>query len=352
MKRRHTKWRQDLASTIIQPDQLDLPESKAAKIEAVSQDFPMRIPPAFLSRMDLENPRCPVALQVIPDARELDLHGDEDPLEEENHWVVPGIVQRFPDRLLALVSSSCPIHCRHCNRKRYWKGRQQPVAGPDELLLALKKRPKTREIIFSGGDPLMLADNQLARLLGIVRDTPNIDITRIHTRVPCSLPSRITTGLVGLLKRHQPLWMSVQFNHASELGIAQKQALIKLRNAGIPVLNQAVLLRGINDSVKAQYNLGKVLLVSGVKPHYLFQLDRAAGTLHFQVPTKKAQMLIHRLRSRYSGLLIPHLLLDLPGNAGKVSAAPSAVIDTTDRGSWYLAPDGNRIFYPEDRNAG
>lgn len=341
-------WRKRLVFGLTDVEKIGLSKRLAHKLKPISNRFPMKIPPEIISLVDLYNTHCPIRRQVVPNIRELDEIGQSDPLEEEQHWVTPGVVQRFPDRLLALVSSCCPIHCRHCNRKRYWKG-GQPVAGPDELLTAVRKRPKTREIILSGGDPLMLSDRRLGDLLHIAHSSPNIELVRIHSRIPFSMPSRLTTRLVQLLKRYQPLWFVVQFNHAKELGDAQRNALLRLRSAGIPVLNQAVLLRGINDTVQAQHNLGRALLSVGVKPHYLFQLDHVLGTLHFQVPISKARTLINRLRSKYSGLLIPHLLLDLPGHHGKVPTASDAMIESNDHGVWFRTSDGNRIFYPEYR---
>lgn len=305
----------------------------------------MRIPPLWLERMDLDDPACPLRRQVLPDPRELRAGGAADPLQEERHWTEPGVIRRFPDRLLALVSPDCPIHCRHCNRKRNWAA-PGPLAASEDIARALGRAPRVREVILSGGEPLLLSDARLDTLLAAARSSAAVELVRIHTRMPGVVPARVTPGLIRVLRRHAPLWLSVQFNHARELGPEARRALGRLHRAGLPLVNQAVLLRGINDTVAAQVELGRALLAAGVKPHYLFQLDRAAGTLHFQVPTRRAIALVRRLRRHHSGLLVPHLLVDLPGHHGKVPVCPSAVIGHASGGTLIEAPDGSRVLYP------
>jgi lysine 2,3-aminomutase len=324
MAKQSPSWRSELANLVVDPGDLGLPARATRGIEAVSRTFPLRIPTHLLAALDPEGPRGPIGRQLIPDNRELAEGGAADPLGEEAFEVEPGVIQRFEDRLLALVSSTCPVHCRHCNRKRFWK-EPPAVAGPEEIARALRRRRNIREVILSGGEPLLLSDRWLRRLLSAARSSKQVELVRIHTRIPWSLPSRVTDGLVRTLKRHRPLWLSLHFNHARELTAPTCVALSKLREAGLPMLNQAVLLRGINDSVNAQLELGRALVANGVKPHYLFQLDRARGTLHFQVPMPRAAELIGSLQGRYSGLLIPHLLIDLPGRRGKVPVTRSSM---------------------------
>jgi len=330
-------WRAELSRSVTDPARLGIPHK-------VTDAYPLRITPHLLGLMDLENPRCPIRRQLVPHPRELDPGGQSDPLGEEAFQVEKGVLCRFGDRLLALVSATCPAHCRHCNRKRHWS-RPGPVAGVKQIARAVKQNRDVREVILSGGEPLLLSDRALDDLLQAARSRSRVDLVRIHSRVPVTLPARITPGLVRTLKKHRPLWFVTHFNHEKELCPPSLRSLARLRNAGIPLLNQAVLLRGVNDSVAAQAKLGQALAAAGVKPHYLFQLDRAAGTLHFQVPMLRALDLIARLRAKHSGLIVPHLLADLPGKAGKVSITPSAVIKITKQGTLLRTPRGKQVWY-------
>jgi lysine 2,3-aminomutase len=330
-------WREQLSRSVTDPARLGIPRK-------VTDTYPLRITPHLLGLMDLKNPRCPIRRQMVPDPRELRPGGRRDPLGEESFQVEPGVLCRFGDRLLALVSAGCPAHCRHCNRKRYWTA-PGTVAGAKEIARAVSKNPAVREVILSGGEPLLLSDRALDDRLQAARSRSRIDLVRIHSRIPMTLPERITPGLARTLKKHRPLWFVTHFNHEKELCTPAVRSLARLRDAGIPLLNQAVLLRYVNDSVAAQANLGRALLAAGVKPHYLFQLDRAAGTLHFQVPMRRALDIIARLRSKHSGLIVPHLLADLPGKDGKVPITPSAVIKITKQGALLRTPRGNRVWY-------
>jgi lysine 2,3-aminomutase len=337
-------WRDELSRSVTDPSRLGLASGRLLQVARI---YPLRITPHLLALMDPKDPRCPVRRQLVPDARELRPGGDRDPLSEEPWQVEKGVLCRFGDRLLALVSAGCPVHCRHCNRKRYWSS-PGPVAGAGEIARAVCRNPDVREVILSGGEPLLLSDGALDRLLQASRSRTRVDLVRIHSRIPCTLPSRLTPGLLRMLKRHRPLWFVTHFNHAKELSAPARRSLLLLRDAGIPLLNQAVLLRGVNDSVAAQAALGRSLAACGVKPHYLFQLDRAAGTLHFQVPMRRAVALIARLRAGHSGLIVPHLLADLPGRDGKVPLTPSAVLKITDRGTLLKTPRGKRVWYEEE----
>ncbi len=334
-------WRDQLFRSVTDPARLGI---KTRGLQTVSRVYPLRITPHLLALLDPHDPRCPVRRQVVPDLREIGPGGEPDPLGEEAFQVEKGVLCRFGDRLLALVSSRCPVHCRHCNRKRYWSA-PGPVAGPSEIARAVCNHRGAREVILSGGEPLLLSDRALDQRLQAARSRSRIDLVRVHSRIPVTLPSRITPGLVRLLKKHRPLWFVTHFNHEKELCAPAKNSLARLRDAGIPLLNQAVLLRGVNDSVAAQAALGRALAACGVKPHYLFQLDRAAGTLHFQVPMRRALDLITRLRARHSGLLVPHLLVDLPGRDGKVEITPGAVLKINDRGTLLKTPRGEQVWY-------
>ncbi len=339
-------WRQALADTVSDPASLDLGARKLREWQKVTKRFPMRVPAHILSLIDWNNPRCPIRRQALPDKRELALGGFADPLTEENFQLAPGVIRRFQDRVLALVSSRCPLNCRHCNRKRWWL-RTGPIAKAEEIAQAVSQRHQVHEVILSGGEPLLRSDRSLARLLEASRSSAQVSLLRIHTRAPFSLPTRITRGLLQTLRRFRPLWLIAQFNHARELSPASRAALLRLREAGIPVLNQAVLLRGINDSVSALAALGRALVACGAKPHYLFQLDPAQGTLHFQVATTRALQLVGKLQRQHSGLLVPHLMVDLPGRVGKVALAPNTIVRTTSKGVVLRSSDGQEYPYQD-----
>ncbi len=341
-------WKTELASCITEPKALDLSPRRAQAMARVIQRYPMRVPPQLARLMDASDPLCPIARQVLPHPDELRSGGQADPLDEENFFIAPGVIRRFDDRLLVLISNTCPVLCRHCNRKRYWQrdGKPPALATPKDIAEALSKSTgRIKEVILSGGEPLLRSDADLNRLLMAARGHAGVELLRIHSRAPVSLPTRITPGLVQMLRRHRPLWFVTHFNHAKEIDPHATRALERLQTAGIPVLNQAVLLKGINDSLKALEDLGRALLTAGVKPHVLFQLDRAEGTLHFQVPLKKAVALVAKLRAKRSGLLTPHLLADMPGRGGKVPITPSAIEAFVEKGAWIKGSDGKRVFY-------
>lgn len=334
------------------PGQLPLPERTRRRAVATAQTYPMRVPPVLVRLADWRNPRCPIRRQLLPDPRELNPGGELDPLDELAHQVAPAVLRRFPDRLLALVAATCPVLCRHCNRKRTWAESFSP-AGPEQIATALSAAGRRiKEVILSGGEPLLNSDRSLGRLLAAARSRPGVELVRIHTRAPVALPERITHRLVRMLARHDPVWVVTHFNTARELGEQARAALARMRAAGVPLLNQAVLLRGVNDSVSAQVALGRALVAAGVRPYYLFQLDRAAGTLHFQVPLERGLDIVARLRAGHSGLLVPHYMGDLPGRGGKVPLTPGAVIRLTPDGAWLRGANGERVFYPEPARVG
>jgi lysine 2,3-aminomutase len=341
-----SSWRAEVARQVTDPGALQLPARQRRRLARVAARYPLGIPPHLLRCLRRRDPDDPIRRLLLPDPRELMPGGDPDPLDEERFRVGPGLIRRFPDRLLALVSASCPVRCRHCNRKRHWAN-PAPVARPADLARAVRRLARVREVILSGGEPLLLSDRRLDALLLAARARPGIGLVRIHTRMPAAGPARITPALVRMLRRHRPLWVVVHFNHARELTVEARHALARLRDAGLPLLNQGVLLRGVNDSVAALRELGTALAEAGVKPHYLFQLDRARGTLHFQVPLRRALSLIARLRATSSGLVVPQLMGDLPGRGGKVPLESGAVVRFSKRGAVLRGRDGRTAVYPE-----
>lgn len=314
--------------------------------EAAERIFPFRLTSYLARRLPLEDLAHPLCRQFLPDRAELEGPGSPDPLDEERFRAGPGLIRRYRDRLLALTIADCPIHCRHCNRKRRW-GAPAEVATPEGLARVVRRLREVREVILSGGEPLWLSERLLEEFLRAARVREGVEIVRIHTRMPLADPDRITPALVRRLRRHRPLWLITQFNHAGELFPEVRAALRRLLDGGIPLLNQAVLLRGINDSATAQRALGEALLSCGVKPYYLFSLDRARGTLHFQVPLKRARRLMERLRADASGLCLPRFVCDLPGTGGKVPVEPDALVRSTRCGTLLRGRDGRHRLYPE-----
>lgn len=310
-------------------DPRDLPRHLCENPDALgpaARRFPMRVTPPFLAR--IETPGDALARQVIPDPKELeDPCQNEDPLDEETQSPTPLIVHRYPRRVLFLVSNRCAVHCRFCMRKRR-VGRWHPVTG-DALeagIQYIRTQSKINEVILSGGDPLMLDNGTLADLLDMLHKLPHVRILRLHTRIPCVWPERLTSDLIHLLSSFQPLYINVHFNHPQEINSAVIQGCAQLADAGIPLGSQTVLLKGINDDDRILLALFDKLLAIRVRPYYLHQIDRVPGTAHFQVPLKKALTLLKRLHSRLSGIGMPHFMVDLPKGGGKIELLPESVL--------------------------
>ena len=266
--------------------------------------------------------------QCMPDARELeDSSQCPDPLDEETLSPVPGLIHRYPDRVVLLVSNRCPVYCRFCMRKRHVGSGDAPM-GEAELLSALEyiaAHPSIHDVILSGGDPLMLDDASLEKILTGLRAIPSVAIIRIGTRVPVTLPGRITPDLCTMLSSFHPLYINTHFNHPDEITAASGAACTMLADAGIPLGNQTVLMRGVNDSVETMRRLMTGLIRMRVKPYYLHQMDLVQGTGHFRTSVRTGLEIMRGLRGHISGLAIPHYVIDLPGGKGKVAVLPDDV---------------------------
>ncbi len=296
------------------------PHLDLASWEAVNADFPVGVTRAFSLAMNLADPRDPVALQVLPDARELQADsGDRmDPVGDAARSPVPWVVQKHADRVLLLVTKRCKVYCRYCFRRDHDPG-QAMDPSPEEWEAALDwcLASGARELILSGGDPLAVRNERLLETLD--RLQPAFHRTRIHTRAPIVAPERIDEDLVAGLAQRGPIWVVVHCNHPRELQGKVKDALARLVEAGIPLLNQAVLLKGVNDTVDTLAELGEALLEARVKPYYLHQVDPVPGNAHFRVDAHRALALHRGLAQRVSGLALPRLVVDLPGGEGKIS---------------------------------
>jgi lysine 2,3-aminomutase len=302
-------------------------EVEEEEISKVVPRYPMLINPYYLGL--IRNKGDGIYRQAVPDIREItEEEGLEDPLNEEALSPVPGLTHKYPDRVLFLVSSQCAMYCRFCNRKRKL-GRASMVTSKTviEGISYIKGNKKIRDVLLSGGDPLLLSDRDLYILLSELRSISHLEIIRLGTRVPCSLPQRVTHRLTDMLKRFHPLYINTHFNHPAEITAEASLACARLVDAGIPLGCQTVLLKGINDDPDLMRILMKKLLAIRVRPYYLFQADRAKGTSHFWTPLEKGVKIMAALEGYISGLCVPRFMIDLPGGGGKIPITPDYVME-------------------------
>jgi len=315
-------WEQILSKGIATPEKLSGLDIGESEILRVISPYPMFINPYYLGLIKEKGDA--IYKQAVPDIREITQEeGLEDPLNEEELSPVPGLTHKYPDRVLFLVSSRCAMYCRFCNRKRK-VGRPSMVTRKTirEGISYIRATKEIRDVLLSGGDPLLLQDGDLFNILEKIRAIPHVEIIRIGTRAPCTLPQRITPRLTDMLKRFHPLYINTHFNHPAEITPEATLACSRLADAGIPVGCQTVLLKGINNDPLVMKELMRKLLAIRVRPYYLFQADLAKGTSHFWTPLKKGLEIISSLQGHISGLCIPRFMIDLPKGGGKVQVSP------------------------------
>lgn len=322
---------------------LDIPVEPLRAVHAV---YPLRISAYYLNLIRQHG--MPLWKQAVPNLLELkDTVGLTDPLNEENLSPVPCLVHKYPDRALLLVSNQCAMYCRFCTRKR--KVGKASMVITDESIAAgiayLNKTPTISDVLVSGGDPLLLSLTRLERILKALRGIPTIATIRIGTRVPCTLPSRVTPQLAAMLKRYHPLYINTHFNHPAEVTAEAAQACAYLANAGIPLGCQTVLLRGINDSPEIMKELLYRLIKIRVKPYYLFQADLTKGTAHFRTTVDSGLALMHQLIGQVTGMAIPTFALDAPGGGGKIPLVPDYIINKG-RSFDFTSYTGEHCSYP------
>jgi len=306
------------------------PDERARLVETLNR-FPLSITPYYLSLIDTKDFRNdPIYKQAFPSPHELDVAECDmaDPLHEEADSPVPGITHRYPDRVLFCVSNVCAMYCRHCTRKRK-VGDSDFI--PDRLALEagldyIRNTPVVRDVLLSGGDPLLMDDDKLDWLLGELRRIEHVEIIRIGTRTPVVLPQRITPELVEMLRKHHPLWLNTHFNHPREFTASARAALRRLADAGIPLGNQSVLLRGVNDCPRIMKALVHKLVANRVRPYYMYQCDLSEGLSHFRTPVGKGIEIIESLIGHTSGLAVPTYVIDAPGGGGKIPIMPNYLI--------------------------
>ncbi len=313
---------------------IPLSPKEQARLRLVTTKYPLAITPYYLSLMNPADPDDPIRRQAIPCFKELAFAGVgvEDPLEEKRDSVVPGLVHRYPDRVLMVLTDLCPMLCRHCTRKREWsKGTWVRSPGEvDAMLDYIRKNKGVRDVIISGGDPLTLATHRLEAVISRLRTIEHVEIIRIGSRFPVVLPQRIDDELCAMLSKYGPIWLNTQFNHPREITPEAALACDRLLRAGVPVSNQSVLLRGVNDTLQTQLRLCHGLLKMKVRPYYLFQCDEVQGTEHLRTPVETGIRIIEGMRGHTSGLAIPSFVIDLPQGGGKIPLQPKYVLSHTE----------------------
>ena len=327
-------WQQQLSQSAVKIKDLPfIPESPEyrERLKKVGELYPIRINSYFLSL--IKGPDDPLWKQVVPTLEELDdyIDGDTlvpDPLNEEVDMPVPELVHRYPDRVLLMINNQCPIVCRFCTRKR--KIGFPGVVTRDTLrqgIEYIRNHPEIRDVIMSGGDPLLVPDKELDRILGELRSIPHLEIIRIGTRVPGTLPARITENLCSILKKYHPLYFNMHFNHPAEITPEVEKACAMLADIGIPLGSQTVLLKGVNDDSQVMKELMLKLLKNRVKPYYIYQADMTEGTDHFRTSVQKGLAIIKDLMGHTSGMAVPYFVIDAPGGGGKVRLLPNSVVE-------------------------
>ncbi|MFH7320437.1 KamA family radical SAM protein [Desulfurivibrio sp. D14AmB] len=342
-------WQRLLAASLTSPEELAArfgldPEP----LRAVAARYPLRINPYYLAL--IEKPGDPIWRQAIPDPRELtDSVCPEDPLAEERLSPVANLVHKYPDRALLLVAAQCAMYCRFCTRKRKVGTAALTVGrkGLEPALAYLARTPAIHDVLLSGGDPLLLPDGELAWLLTELRRIPHLEIVRLGSRVPCTLPQRITAKLAGLLKKFHPLYINTHFNHPREITPEAARACARLADAGIPLGNQTVLLKGVNDDAATIKELMRGLLRIRVKPYYLFQGDLSRGTNHFRTPVAQGLAIMRELIGHTSGLATPTFALDAPEGAGKIPLTPDYRQNLGPDGLRFISYNGRPCQYPD-----
>jgi lysine 2,3-aminomutase len=326
------KWQDILKDSITSPAALnEYFNVNTTPLDEVIATFPMRINSYYLKL--IQKIGDPFWKQAVPDVAELhDPICLEDPLAEENLSPVPNLVHKYPDRVLFLVSNQCAMYCRFCTRKRK-VGTGKMLINQESIHAGLdyiRHHPQVREVLLSGGDPLLLPDSQIEFILRELRSIPSVKVIRIGTRVPCTLPMRITPELVDILKKYHPLYINTHFNHPAEITLEASAACTLLADAGIPMGCQTVLLKGVNDSPETMRELLLKLLEIRVKPYYLFQTDLTRGTNHFRTPTVTGIKIMRSLIGHISGLAVPTFALDSPGGKGKIPLTPDYILTRGD----------------------
>lgn len=325
--------------------------SGRAELQKVIDKYPMAITPYYATLIGRADMSDPIFRMSVPNVQELcdPSSLSDDPLEEHEDMPVPGLVHRYRDRALLIATTMCSMYCRHCTRKRIAGTRESAISARRlrQVVEYLYAHPEISDVIVSGGDPLTMSDANLDAVLGALRSVPTVQVIRIGTRVPVVLPMRITDELVNILKKYHPLWINTHFNHPNELSDQARAACAKLADAGIPLGNQTVLLRGVNDSPQTIEQLCRELIRMRVRPYYLYQCDLVRGVEHFRTSVRKGIEIMEYLRGRVSGIAIPLFVVDAPHGGGKIPVLPNYVISMSPTHTVLRNYEGMLVNYPE-----
>lgn len=347
-------WKWQLRNRIMDLDTLkkviNLTPLEEEGVKSSLRKLRMAITPYWITLIDKDNPDDPIRRQAIPTIKELEIKEEDifDPLFEEVDSPVKGLTHRYPDRVLFLITDQCGMYCRHCTRRRLAGERDKPRTK-EELMAGIeyiREHTEINDVLLSGGDALLVSDNILELIIKELRKIPHIDVIRIGTRAPSTLPMRITNELVEMLKKYHPIWLNTQFNHYKEITDESKKAILKLVDAGIPVGNQSVLLKGINDCPIIQKKLVNELVKIRVRPYYLYQCDLSQGISHFRTSVGKGIEIIENLRGHISGFKIPTYIVDTLGG-GKIPVFPDYLISMSDRKVILRNYEGGIFSYTE-----
>ena len=342
-------WKKILAQSITKPKDLAKHLGVDEKeVTDVVGPYPMRITPTVLATIKEKGDA--IWRQVVPEGIELDdIDAQDDPLEEDTDSPVPHLVHRYPDRVLLMVTNQCPIYCRFCTRKRLvGKPGFLKKGELDQAVAYLREHTEVRDVILSGGDPLLLPDNLIERILKALRSIPHLELIRFGTRVPGTLPQRITPELCEIVKRYHPIYMNLHFNHPDELTAEVKEACGRLADAGIPLGAQTVLLKGVNDDPDIMKRLMHQLLLARVKPYYLYMADLTKGTNHFRTTVETGLKIVQALQGHTSGMAVPHFVIDAPGGGGKIPLLPNEyLLNLDEKGAVLKNFENKTYFYPQ-----
>ena len=352
-------WRWQVASRAKNIDDLEtygiqLTEDERTGLEATLGRLRMAVTPYYLSLIDLNDPYDPIRKQAIPTEKELYYapYEDADPLAEDEYSPVPGLTHRYPDRVLLLVTDQCAMYCRHCTRRRFAGQHDGEVSREqiDKGIEYIKNHAEVRDVLVSGGDPLMLSDDNLEYVFSNLRQIEHVEIIRFGSRTPIVCPQRITPKLCNMIKKYHPIWCNVQFNHPNELTNEAVRACSMLIDAGIPLGNQSVLLAGVNDCVYVMKELVNALVRARVRPYYIYNCDPSLGLSHFRTPVSKGIEIMEALRGHTTGLCVPTFVVDAPGGGGKTPVMPNYLISQTPRKVVLRNFEGILTTYTEPEN--
>ncbi|NLL48026.1 MAG: lysine 2,3-aminomutase [Firmicutes bacterium] len=309
---------------------IPLTEQEKSDINKVLEIFRMGITPYYASLMDPQDPTCPVRRQAVPTVMETmaGISDMQDPLDEVADSPVPGLTHRYPDRVLFLITDQCSMYCRHCTRRRFAGQNDSGLAWEhiEKGIEYIRNNPAVRDVLLSGGDALLMADHKLEEIIKRLREIPHVDVIRLGTRTPVVMPQRITDDLVAMLKKYHPIWLNTHFNHPKEITPESTEACLKLVDGGIPVGNQTVLLRGVNDNPQIMKELVLDLVRIRVRPYYIYQCDLSMGIEHFRTKVSKGLEIMEALRGHISGYAVPTYVVDVPGGGGKTPVMPQYLI--------------------------